>query len=220
MDQGFAVKAHVAALLAFGLEPFIVFIGIIDTVDQRDAMGFARQHAQAQTRHHRQAVCAETGLQILGQIVGAHDHALQFGVCGDGGGVQHAQRCLHHRPERDVAGDVGQCIQIGGAVDLGQQDGVCAHIARRAGIIGAPFGVQTVDADDFHAGAVSACLECFGQCGAGGHLFLGDHGVFEIKDDRVGGQAAGLVQRAGLGAGDVENGTQGAGDGGHEESSF
>ena len=40
---------------------------------------------------------------------------------------------------------------------------------------------------------------------AGVVLFIGGHRVFEIEDDGVDRQAAGLVQRAGLGTGDVED---------------
>ena len=92
MDDGFAVKAQVAPLIAFYFMACVIFECVIHAVDEGDAVCFACQHAQAEACHHGQAVGAGACLQLFCEIIGAHDHALKLGVCGDLGGVQHAQR--------------------------------------------------------------------------------------------------------------------------------
>ena len=84
-----------------------------------------------------------------------------------------------------------------------------------AGVIDAPFGVQPIDPHHPHPRAVAACGKRLGQRLTGGDLFVGGDGIFEVENHRVAGQPPRFVEGAGLGAGDVENGTQRAGCGGH-----
>ena len=215
MDQGLAVKTHVAALLTFGAQPFVILEGIIDAIDNHLAMGACGQQAQAQTGLHRQTVRAEAAVQFFGQIIGAHHHALQTRVSGNLSGVEHAKAGFHHRPKIGPRHGLGNRIQIGGAVHLGNQDGIHLGAARDCsvhgtGILAAPFGVKPVDPHDPRAVAEIPIREHPRQQFARGGLFLGGHGVFQIEDDRIGRQAHGLFQRPLFRAGDVQDRAIGA----------
>ncbi|MNT80137.1 hypothetical protein D3C72_2195630 [compost metagenome] len=89
--------------------------------------------------------------------------------------------------------------------------GACngAHVVR------APGGVQRVDAHDAFPVAIAAFAQGGGDLLAGQGLGVGRHRVFQVQDQGVRVQRSRLVQRAGIGAGHVEDGAAGSDGGGH-----
>ena len=166
-------------------------------------MGAGGQQAQPQPGHQRQAVGAKAGMQILGQIVAADDHALQSRMGGDLGGVQHALGGLEHSPKRRGRDQRRRPVQHGAAADLGDQHRIgAAGENPRIGL--APFGVEAVDPDDPRAAAVIRQQRPRQQL-AGRHFLGRGHRILEVKDDRIGRQVAGLFHGPGIGCRDIEN---------------
>lgn len=217
MDQRFAVEPHVAPLFAFVCQPALVHVGVVNTIDDDATIGLCSQQAQAQRRHHRNAVGAEARVQFLGQVIGAHDHALEFRVRRDRTRIQHPDRGLHHRPDRQVASDLGQCVKVSGAIDLGQQDAIRIHLRDRLCIGTAPLGIEPVDPDNPGPVAIAALRKGIRKSCARRGFFLGRNGIFEVKDDGIHRKAPRLVQRPWLGSGNVKNGTVGAEAGVHRD---
>ncbi len=78
-----------------------------------------------------------------------------------------------------------------------------------------PGGGWAVDAQQDLAAAITALLERGEHLGASRLLGIGRDRVLEIEDQPVGGQGAGLVERARVGSRHIENGTTRANGRGH-----
>ena len=101
MDQGLAVEAHFEPLPADGAEALGVLDVVVDAVEDGEAIGPRRQHAEAERRDQRQAHRRVARAHVLHQIVGAHDEQRQPRMgAGDLLGAQDALGRLHHRPHR------------------------------------------------------------------------------------------------------------------------
>jgi hypothetical protein len=156
------------------------------------------------------------GARLLNQVVGAHDEAAQpvlgiDGGGGDGARVQDRHGCLHHRPQPDLFGgmhalqDLGGADDVAGMHDLRHQDRVGRGVASGEKVGGAPGRLQRIDADDDLAAAIAAALHCGADLVARPRLLVGRHGIFEVEDQRVGGEGLGLLQRAFVGARHIEH---------------
>ena len=75
VDQGLAVEAAIAALLAFGAEARLVGEAVVDPVEDVDAVGPRGGERRHQPGHHGGASGQEAGAGLLGEIVRAHDEA-------------------------------------------------------------------------------------------------------------------------------------------------
>ena len=185
-------------------------------VQNRQAAGAGGQQAETERGEQRQAQRGVRGVQVLGQIRGAHDQAGEPRVRrGDRLGAQHGARRLHHAPQRQIRRAAG-VVQHGerlahriGALDLGDQHGVGARPRRRGEIGLAPRGRQRVDAHDRLARAIAACPQRGAHLLARARLGLGRDRVLEVEDQRIGRQALRLVERARIGARHVEHAATG-----------
>jgi hypothetical protein len=127
--------------------------------------------------------------------------------------VEHAERRLHHAHDVHVVRRVGpdhlhlEVMDHGRALDLGQQDGVGAAAGDGREVLVAPGRIERVDAHDQFALAVAAGLDGRDHLLARQRLGVGRDGVLEVEDQRIGRQAARLLERARVGAGHVEYGT-------------
>jgi hypothetical protein len=92
---------------------------------------------------------------------------------------------------------------------LGQEDDVGAGRRERLQVLGAPGRVEAVEPHHHLARAEAALAHRLRHLAAGDLLGVGRHRVLEVEDHDVGGQRAGLFQRAGVGAGHVEDGAAG-----------
>ena len=191
-------------------------------VDNRLAIGAGRQDAEAEAGQHRQAFGRVGRLQVLHQVGGSHHQAGDaFGRGGDLLGVQHAERGFHHAHDahrRGRAGGGHAALQVGhhgGALHLGQQDGIGARGRHGLHVVTAPGAVEGVHPHDQFAVAVAAGGDRLNDLPARQVLGIGRHRVFQIQDQRVGRQGAALFQGAGIGAGHVEDGTARTGAEGH-----
>ena len=208
MDQRLAVEPHVAPLLAFGAQAGLVAEGVVDAVHNDPPLRPRGQQAQPKARLQRQAVRPRPAAQLARQIVGAHHHALQPGMGGNRGRVQHAGGRFHHGPQRKIGHKGGHRTDPGGRGHLRDQQRIDLGPGKGFGIGPAPGRVKAVDADDPNARTILRFRQPTGQKGAGAILFLGKHGIFQIEDDRIGRQAARLLQRAFLGPRDVQHRTK------------
>jgi hypothetical protein len=111
MDQGLAVEAEIAGLLALLDKAFGIAEIVVDAVENAQAEGARRGDASHQPRQHRGAARNKARAGILGEIVGAHDEARQPGLgiergAGDPAGIEYRQRRFHHRPDPHLWGGV------------------------------------------------------------------------------------------------------------------
>ena len=165
------------------------------------------------------------GMQFLGQIVGAHD---QHGEAGRGGhdrlGVQHGHRGLEHGPQRGAGRRIGglepghELEHLGGGVHLGHQHGGGAGGGRSGEIVGMPLRADAVDTDDEFLGPVLTGAHRGAHTVAGLGLGVGGHGILEIEDERVGGDALCFLEGTLVGAGHVEHRATGTQVGSHRDS--
>ena len=196
MDQRFAVKAHVPALHTFGLQPLIILERVIHTVHDHQPFRLGRQQAHRQRGQQRKTVRAEPGLQFLGKVIGAHHHPRHLRMRRDLGGIQHPARRFHHRPDRQIAGDLGQSIQLSRTLHLGQQHRITLHLRDSFRIGPAPVCVQPIDPHDPNPRAISTRRQRRLERFARGGFFIHSHRIFEVKDDRIHRQSTRLVQCA------------------------
>ena len=109
VDERLAVEAHLAALDALGLEAVGVLDVVVDAVEDHLAGGPGGEQAQAEAGEQRLAAGHVLGVELLGQVVGAHDqHGEALGGGGDLLGVEHGDRRLDHGPDRGVVGGAGR----------------------------------------------------------------------------------------------------------------
>ena len=196
--------------------PVVVLQVEMHAVQNRQAAGARGQQAEAERGEQRQAQRRVRGVQLLGQIRGAHDQAGEARVRrGDRLGAQHGARRLHHAPQRQIRRAAG-VVQHGerlahriGALDLGDQHGVGARPRGRGEIRLPPRGRQRVDAHDRLARAIAACPQRGAHLLARARLGLGRDRVLEIEDQRIRRQALRLVERARIGARHVEHAAAG-----------
>ncbi len=218
MDQGLAVEGHLYRLGGLGIEAVAVGEIVPDAVEHADAMALGGQHHAHQPGNQVAALVAGKHTGLLGDVVGAHDQALQPRLQREAPGddlVQAGQRFggLHHRPqaragrqpERRAAR--GQLLQVFGAADLGQQYRVRAAAGRRVQVLRVVVAADRVD--PYHRLAVSeaARREGLDELAAGGRLHRRGHGVLQIEDDGVGVDLPRLGHRPLVDRGDVHRGT-------------
>ncbi len=99
VDQRLAVEAEVAALLALGEEPVLVLDVVVDAVEDDLAGRPRRQQAEAEALLERQAAGDVGGVQLLGQVVGAHhEHGEALRARGDLLGVRASPRASRASP--------------------------------------------------------------------------------------------------------------------------
>ena len=168
------------------------------------------------------AVAGVGGVQVLGQVRGAHHDAAQARAGADDLlGVKHAERGLHHGPDGDLPGrrgvghrglDLAHHVR---AFDLGDQHRVGAAGARHDQVLVAPRRGQRVDADDQLAVAVAAGLDSLLDVDARLDLGVGGDRVLQVEDQPVGRQAAALFQGSGVGARHVKHAAPGPVGPGH-----
>ena len=115
VDQRLAVHAHLPADLALGQEAGLVLDVVVDAVEDHLVGGPGRQQAQLQAAQQRQPARDPLGVQLLGQVVGAHHQDGQpLGRRADLLGVQHGDRRLEHGPD---AGAVAGAVPLEGGLD-------------------------------------------------------------------------------------------------------
>ena len=210
MDHGLAIEPHIAALLTFGAQSCLILEGVEHPVHDHLAMGAGGQKAKPKPRLHCQTVRAKAAVQLFGQIIGAHDHALQTRMGGNLGGVQHAQRRLHHGPEVSAGHSLGHRVEVSRTVHFRDQDGVNLGAARnrrvhRIGVIAAPSTIKTVDPHDPRPVAEIPISQHPRHKIARGGFFVGRDRIFQIEDDRIRRQPHSLFQRPLFRAGDVQD---------------
>ena len=175
--------------------------------------------ARAASRHsaeageQRLAAGHVLGVELLGQVVGAHDqHGEALGGGRDLLGVEHGDRRLDHGPDR-------RC----GPARRRPRGPSRWRRRRRPSRPWAPpprpgrprrrprrssachCGVEAVDPDGELAVAVLARGDGGADPVAGLGLGVGGDGVLEVEDDGVGGEALGLLERPLVGARHVEH---------------
>ena len=169
---------ELAALDALGLEAGLVLDVVVHAVEDHLAGGAGGQQAQAQAREQRLASGHVLGVQLLGEVVGAHDqHREPLGGAGDLLAVQHCLRCLDHGPQLRVFRRTGglhgshQLAHLVGGAHLRHDDAVRAGGAGRGEVGVVPLRADPVDAD----GDLAAPVLARSRCGTGvlARLLLG-----------------------------------------------
>ena len=214
MDQGLAVHAQFLALYAGAAEAGVVIEVEMHPVEHREAGGASCQDAEFERRHERQPVRRVVCAEVLGQVRGAeHETGNTRMREGDLFGVENAEWCLHHAPDRVLGVSAGAIEHGNGvghhfrALHLRQQHPVAFHYRHRLQVVGTPGPVQAVGTDQNFAHAVAALFECGGNLAARGGLGIRCDRVFEIEDQPIGGQHAALFHGAVVGPRHVENGS-------------
>ena len=167
MDERLAVEAEIAALLAFGPEARLVADRVVDAVEDVEAVGARRRDRRGEVRQDRPAAGHLAGTRILGDVVGAHDEAIEPGdaVAGDAGdalAMEDGEGRLDHRPDAQGLGraDAAQAVAERGqrfrVRHLRHEHGVGAGLGRGGDVVLAPGRVGPVDPDHDLATAEAA----------------------------------------------------------------
>jgi hypothetical protein len=156
VDQRLAVEPHVAALLAFRPQP-ASSLKALNTPSTITLPSARAASTQPQPRHQRQPVGPEPRAQLLGQVVGPHDHPLQPRMRRNRARVQAAPRRLHHRPQR-----LGRTRPVppprpgsSGPFTFGTSTASAPDVRKGRQIIRPPGRVQPVDPHDPRRAPVS-----------------------------------------------------------------
>ena len=88
--------------------------------------------------------------------------------------------------------DLGDADDVAGMHHLRHEDRVGRGIAGCNQIVGAPRRLERVDADHHLAAAIAAAFDGGADPGAGEGLGVGRDGIFQVEDQRVGGNVLGL----------------------------
>ena len=156
---------------------------------------------------------------FLCQIVETHDKScepLLDAQRGNFGELQNRLRHFDHGPEPAVQTHIQVFHEIGDLDDIiriqyfRHQHGIGAGKAGLLEVLCKPGGFHGIDAHDQLALAVFSRLQGSAGILAGFFLGVGRHGIFQIEDDRVSGQAFCLFQCACVGRGHVQAGAAGA----------
>ena len=166
MNERLAVEAHVQSLPAGIGQAFVVAQVEMHAVEDRETICAGGQKADAEAGDHGHAVAGMAGVEILGQIRGAHHQALQpRRGARDLLDMKHADGRFHHRPDAHLGRRAGHdhdglgLADRVGAFDLRQQNRIGAAGRGRGQILVAPGRRQGIDADHQLAIAVSAHLQ-------------------------------------------------------------
>ena len=81
---------------------------------------------------------------------------------------------------------MADALEIGRAVDLGDQERIEAGLHDRREVVEREASVERIDAHDERPGPFRVGLDQSGDMGAGGRLFSGRDGIFEVEDEGVG----------------------------------
>ena len=213
VNQGLAVEAQFRPLAAGIGEPFVVVEVQVDPVENGDPGRPGGQHAQPQRGDERQPVAGVGALQVLGQIRRTHDQRADAGAgFGNFLGVQHAEWCFHHAPDRQGIGRPGRIqdrfrlVHGAGTFHLGQKNRIGTHGGGGGKIIVAPGRIHGVDADDQFALAIAAFLDGVPDLVPRHFLGVGGDRVLQVQDQPVGGKGASLFQCPGVGPRHVKDG--------------
>ena len=141
VDQRLAVIAHVAALLAFLGQPLVVLEGVINAIERDHPVRPRRHQAGLKRIKQRLAPGRLAGAKIFGKVVGAKDKAFHGRMRRDPCGVDHRQRCFHHRPDRLAGHKLHNRVNVCWRVYLRNQHRITVHRRNRGGVLAAPFGV-------------------------------------------------------------------------------
>ena len=79
MDERLAVEAELLALPAARGKALVVGEIEMHAVEDGQAEGARGEQAKAEARQHRQALARVRGMEVLGEIGGAHDEAADAG---------------------------------------------------------------------------------------------------------------------------------------------
>ena len=225
VDEGLAVEAEFVALPTGEFEAGFVVQVEINPVENGEPGSAGSQQAQAERHHERQAFVSVGTIQLLSQIGGAHYQTFHaWGRFGDALRLQDTARGFHHRPDRHrIRGTIGTHDRFHmpdgiGAFDLGQQQGIGARFRRHGDVFITPFGGEGIDANDDFAQAETAGGHRFANLLAGEFLGIRGDGVLQVEDQAVGGQGAGFVQGAGVGARHIQHAATGTRGFGHRYS--
>ena len=129
--------------------------------------------------------------------------------------MEHAERGLHHAPDRELARRTRGCktlldlLYLGSALDLGQEDGVGRAARDHGEVVRAPGRLERVHAHDELAPAIAAGREGCGDLSARRGLGVGGDRVLEVEDERVRRQRARLLERARVRARHVQHAAAG-----------
>jgi hypothetical protein len=211
MDDRLALEAELAALTAGLREALLVLEIEMDAIEDRDAGGAGGEQADLERGQHWKPRRRMMRVQVLGQVRGAHDQALDPFRVGDLLYPEDAAGRLDHAPDREIGRRAGEVEHVERAahrvrtLDLGQQDGVGAGLGHGDEVRVAPGGVEAIDTRDELAPAIGRALlqggdDLLTPCTLG---IRGD-GILEIEDQAVGRQAAALLERPGVGSRHVE----------------
>ena len=108
VDQGLAVEAEVAALLAFGAQPVVVLEGVVDAVDDRPARRRARPSGSSAARSASAAVGAGAAPSSLTRSLVPITMPARRGWAAISRAFSIAGGGFHHRPDRARPGIVGE----------------------------------------------------------------------------------------------------------------
>ena len=150
------------------------------------------EQGEPETGEQRLASGHVLGVELLGQVVGAHhEHRQPVGRAGDLLGVEHGDRRLDHRPQRGVLrgavplhGGDQRADEVGG-VDLGDHDRVRAGGAGRGQVGLVPLGADPVDADRELAPPILPRCRCGTGVLTSDVLGVDAHGILEVEDEGI-----------------------------------
>ena len=215
VDQRLAVEAQLPALRALGQEAGLVLDVVVDAVEDHLAGGAGGEQAQAEAVQQRLPAGHVLGVQLLGEVVGAHhEHRraarrrrrsprrgasrsgvssiAQIFVCvGRAAGLEAPPRLAAPRPRVFT---LGTTTAAGPAAAMALRSSSCHGRA------------DAVGPDGQLAAAVAAAGDRGAHALAGLGLGVGGDGVLEVEDQRVGGDVLRLLEGPLVGARHVEDG--------------
>ena len=200
-------------------KPCLVAEVVVDAVDHVEAIGARRQQRHRQPGQDGEAPAGCQRARFLQQVIGAEHEAGEPRHLVHGGDLAHVEdghRRFHHRPHAGglraahAGMDLRHVHDVAGPRHLRHQDGIGVRLRRHLQVLHAPGRVEAVDADHQFAPAIAPGLHGGRHLGAGLRLGIGRHRILEVEDQRIGVERLGLLERALIGAGHVENAASGS----------
>ena len=208
MDQRLAVKAHVAALLAFRPQARLILEGVVDPVDDHLARRPRRQQAGAQAPPSAAAGPPGTARPAPWPDRWCPSPSPPAADAPQSRRRSAALRRLHHRPERLGHVRAATASRSAGAFTFGTSTASTPGWPPNAARSAAPHGVSSPFTRTIRSRAPkSSCAAPRPERSARAAFSSGRHGILQIEDDRIRRQLARLLQRPLLGGGDIQDRT-------------